>query len=291
MFWGMDTLLHAFGAMSFELQAAVDASVDAMLAAFEASVDASVAWAEARVLCLCICVRSPAKVGNWYEIPLGPRTPEEMLTPSMELIDVVQMATIASRHQSGELIWASWVPAARKSQIGHASTLVMLNTDGAVKIAAAMLTRMDDGSVNPSTNSRYMKPGTFDVVLRDWLMNGQPETNPMKYLYVYPPVGNYKTDLSGCEVGLATGDGRENNWEKAWTCPGTRKTKDPKGRDKYLARLTKKGEPTWIVKFDLDQLPAASVKEMQSRGFVSSYSANMNSKLAVNAARARDLKG
>ena len=55
------------------------------------------------------------------------------------------------------------------------------------------------------------------------------------------------------EVGLATGAGRENNWEKGWTCPGTRKSQDPKGRDKYLARLTWKGEPTWIVKFVLDQ--------------------------------------
>ena len=208
------------------------------------------------MLCLCICVRSPAKVGNWYEIPLGPRTPEEMLTPSTELMDVVQMATIASRHQSGELIWASWCPAARKSQIGHGSTLVMLTADAACKIAAAMEMRMDDGSIEPSTKGRYMKPGHFDVVLRDWLMDGQPETNPIKYCYVYPPIGNYKTHLSGCEVGLATGAGRENDWLKGWSCPGTRKSQDPKGRDKYLARLTKKGEPTWIVKFDLDQASA-----------------------------------
>ena len=81
MFWGVETLLHSAGAMSFGLQAAVDASVDAMLAAFEVSVDASVALAEARVHCLCICVRSPTKAGKWYRIPLGPRTPEEILTP------------------------------------------------------------------------------------------------------------------------------------------------------------------------------------------------------------------
>ena len=37
-----------------------------------------------------------------------------------------------------------------------------------------------------------------------------------------------------------------------------------------------------------DQLPAASVKEMQSRGPLSSNSANMNWQLAVNAPRARD---
>ena len=254
MFLGMDTLLHAFGAMSFELQAAVDASVDAMLAAFEASVDASVALAEARVHCLCICVRSPAKAGNWYEIPLGPRTPEEILTPSTELVDLVQMATIASRHQSGELIWASWVPAARKSSIGHGSTLVMLNPDGASKIAGAMQMRMDDGKIDPLTKHRPMAPHHFDLVLRDWLRDGQAaEANPIQYCYVYPPIGNYKTHLSGCEPGLATGAGRENDWVKAWTCQGTRRSQDPQSRDKYLARLTKKGEPVWITKFDLDQ--------------------------------------
>ena len=253
MVWGVETLLHSAGAMSFGLQAAVDASVDAMLAAFEASVDASVAWAEARVLCLCICVRSPAKVGNWYEIPLGPRTPEEMLKPSQELMDLVQMATIASRHQAGELIWVSWVPAQRRSQIGHGSTLVMLTSDGACKIACAMQRRMDDGSIDERTKERYMKPAHFDVALKDWLMNCQAERNPIKYCYVYPPIGNFKTHLSGCEVGLATGAGREDDWEKPWACPGTRKSQDPKGRDKWLARLTKKGEPTWIVKFDLDQ--------------------------------------
>ena len=37
-----------------------------------------------------------------------------------------------------------------------------------------------------------------------------------------------------------------------------------------------------------DQLPAASVKEMQSRGLLSRNSANMNWQLAVNAPRARD---
>ena len=37
-----------------------------------------------------------------------------------------------------------------------------------------------------------------------------------------------------------------------------------------------------------DQLPAASMKEMQSRGLLSSNSANMNWQLAVNAPRARD---
>ena len=85
MSWGVENLLHPAGAMSFVFQAAVEASVDSMLAAFEASVDASVAWAEARGLCLCISVRSPTKVGNCYEIPLGPLTPKEMLTPSLEL--------------------------------------------------------------------------------------------------------------------------------------------------------------------------------------------------------------
>ena len=73
-------------------------------------------------------------VGNWYEFPLGPRTTNKMLKPSQEVMDVVQMATIASRQQAGELIWASWVPAARKSQIGHGSALVMLNTEAPARL-------------------------------------------------------------------------------------------------------------------------------------------------------------
>ena len=44
---------------------------------------------------------------------------------------------------------------------------------------------------------------------------------------VAPQCRNVKT-------GLATGAGRENDWKKAWTCRGTRKSQDPKGRDKYL---------------------------------------------------------
>ena len=129
----------------------------------------------------------------------------------------------------------------------------MLNTDGACKIAAAMQKRMDDGSIDPSTKSRYMKPGPFDEQLKDWLLNGQPEWNPIKYCYVYPPIGNYKTHVAAGEVGLTTGVGRAGDWYQAWSCPGTRKSQDSKGRDKYLAQLTKKGEPTWLVKFDLDQ--------------------------------------
>ena len=192
-------------------------------------------------------------VGIWYEFPLGPRTTNKMLKPSQELMDVVQMATIASRQQAGELIWASWVPAGRKSHIGYGSGLVMLDPDGACKLAAAMQKRMDDGSIDASTQSRYMKPGPFDERLKDWLLNGQPEWNPIKYCYVYPPIGNYKTHVAAGEVGLTTGVGRAGDWYQAWSCPGTRKSQDSKGRDKYLAQLTKKGEPTWLVKFDLDQ--------------------------------------
>ena len=67
---------------------------------------------------------------------------------------------------------------------------------------------------------------------------------------VAPQCRNVKT-------GLATGAGRENDWKKAWTCRGTRKSQDPKGRDKYLGRLTRKGEPEWIAKFDLEALVIA----------------------------------
>ena len=92
-------------------------------------------------------------------------------------------------------------------------------------------------------NRRPMVPGHFDVVLRDWLLYGFSSNRAFMVLgrpVVAPQCRNVKT-------GLATGAGRKNDWKKAWTCRGTRKSQDPKGRDKYLGRLTRKGEPEWIA--------------------------------------------
>ena len=128
----------------------------------------------------------------------------------------------------------------------------MLNTVGAFKIARAMQMRMDDGSIDPSTTSRPMKPGHFDVVIKKLLRDGQPETMPINYCCVYPPILNYKTHPSGCEPGLATGAGKRRTGKRAGRAEGRGSHKTQKGRDKYLAWLTTTGEPEWIATFDLD---------------------------------------
>ena len=67
------------------------------------------------------------------------------------MADLVRIANLAARKESGGLVWASWVPESRKSQIGHGSTLLMLNPEGAFQIATAPLRRR---CRRPTTASR-----------------------------------------------------------------------------------------------------------------------------------------
>ena len=52
--------------------------------------------------------------------------------------------------------------------------------------------------------------------------------------YIYPPIGNYTTHVSGCDLKFAKGAGRPNCWQDRWTCPGTIIEDDPQKRQKLF---------------------------------------------------------
>ena len=111
-----------------------------------------------------------------------------------------------------------------------------------------MQTMLPNGTIDPATKDRLLQPGHWDVQLLEFLRTDLAR-ECFQYCYVYPPIGNYYEHPSGCDKKLK--DGRPACWNEKWVCPGTRKAQDPDRREKYLARLTRKGNADWIG----DKLP------------------------------------
>ena len=104
------------------------------------------------------------------------------------------------------------------------------------------------------TKHRFMKLGHFDLQLKYLLAdNGRCSQNPFAYCYISPPMGNYSTHPSGCDPKFSEGAGRPSCWQESWCCPGTRRSQDPKIRDKWLCQLTSRGNPDWITKVDVEK--------------------------------------
>ena len=185
---------------------------------------------------------------------------KDLLNPTLTLVDLVRTATCANRNGVGDLIWATWQPAgkgikaARVTSISSGAMFLMLTPAGAKKIASAMQRIDDEGKVTPSTKERPMTPGHFDVQLKEYLMShGRTSEDPVKYCYIFPPIGNYSTHPSGCDPNYSKGEGRPSCWLEKWCCQGTRKSQDRQKRDKYMCQLTRKGEPTWIGIVDVEE--------------------------------------
>ena len=199
----------------------------------------------------------------FYENDSSRPTNEELLNPTETVIDLVRIATVAHRQKVGDLIWATWQPCgagktpARSTTISSGAMFLMMTPKGAAMVSDNMQLLGDDGKVVHGTEDSVMKPGHFDVSLKAFLLeHGRDKGDAaIPYCYIYPPMGNYTTHPSGCDMSFAEGEGRPSCWEEKWCCLGTKKSHDPKNREKYFAQLTYKGEPVWIGKFDVGLLP------------------------------------
>ncbi len=81
-----------------------------------------------------------------------------------------------------------------------------------------------------------------------WLIAGLrawPSTE-LRHCYLWPPVGNYTTHVSGCEAG---GGVRKADWDKQWCQEGTR----PRKPGEVLRQLgcCASGNATWLRAVDL----------------------------------------
>ena len=205
------------------------------------------------------------EVGRWYENANRRPSDEDLLNPTEYAVDLVHLATMAHRNKVGSLIWACWQPGGagsnpkRSTTIKSGAMLLMLDRRMAETLAQNMQVRRDDGTIDPRTKRRPMKPYHFDLELKKFLLEGLTsptgEKEPWPYCYVYPPIGNYTTHGSGCDP-LSYGEekgGRPACWDEKWCCAGTRRSHDVKLRDKYLCQLTAKGQPKWIAKVDVEE--------------------------------------
>ena len=138
------------------------------------------------------------------------KKPKDDCDPSVELVDLVRLMTLAHRHHAGGLVWLSWDGAAkgkagRRACPMHATTLLGISAWTARTMLA---------------NFRSWFPMRhMDLALRDLLENpplGQP---PLEACFVYPSIGHYVGHISGCEAELGW---RDPQWDEPWCGEGTR---------------------------------------------------------------------
>ena len=102
--------------------------------------------------------------------------------------------------------------------------LIMFTPDG----ADAMHVELKGGQKGGG-----MRPWHFDLVLKEFLAPAK-NNELAKACYVFLPIGNYTTHISGCDTkhfGEGT-TGRPNCWREAWACPRTTLDEDPQRRPK-----------------------------------------------------------
>ena len=152
---------------------------------------------------------------------------------TQELHDLVQMCTIAHRHNVGGLVWLSWnacgsKPPARyrKQSIAFGSQLIAVSHTAAKTLLGLL---------------RDVKPGHFDVVLKSHLQHGWVEK--LRASYVVPPIGNFDSHESGCSPGVGF---RTGCWGLPWCKEGTRLP--PSDWPRFVAAFTASTGPATVVK-------------------------------------------
>ena len=157
------------------------------------------------------------------------------LAPTQELLDIVQMCTLAHRAGRGDLVWLSWEGSTgRKSHPSHGTTLVAISH----LRAASMLAEFP---------FEFMH---WDLALLSALLDGDRAAE-WRASYTFPSVGHFQSHLSGCQEGLGV---RESTWDKHWVQEGTRCFK-PGHRERWLMGFTKKNLD-WRLHL---QLPAPGI--------------------------------
>lgn len=153
--------------------------------------------------------------------------------------DLVAFANKAARNRGGDVIWMTWQPGQddkvhRVNSIRSGAMLIGLSKTGAINLSMAL-------------EMEKITPQHWDIGLLKFVK----EYGKDWFSYITPPVGNYFEHISSCERSYATKP-RPSCWSTRWVCPGTRKSEDPRHRDKYLCFPTEKGDPEWLCKVDLD---------------------------------------
>ena len=154
------------------------------------------------------------------------------LMPTQELLDIVQMCTLAHRAGRGDLVWLSWEGSKqRKSHPCHGSTLLAISH----LRAASMLAEFP------------FEFKHWDLALLSALLDGDRAAE-WRASYTLPAVGHFQSHLSGCQEGLGV---RESTSDRPWVQEGTRCFK-PAHRERWLMGFTKKNLD-WVQHL---QLPA-----------------------------------
>ena len=173
--------------------------------------------------------------GQWYTIPA--QAPASAFQhPTDELCDLVAMCGQAHRAGRGHVIWLCWQPGgagykpARTGSIKSGAMLMAVSHHGAQQLAAGV-------------RSGEIGKGHWDVHLLRYL---QAHQRSLGASYVQPPVGNYTTHQSGCDMSLMTGVGRLSCWDEKWCVPGTRPAHDSKRRQRWICGFAKTGPPEWL---------------------------------------------
>ena len=173
------------------------------------------------------------QAGTWYLIP-GKAPDAAFRQPTKHLTDLVKMSILAHREKVGNIIWACWQPGGAGAKIkdirrvNSGAMLIMVTQDGADSM---------DAQLNKGPAGGGMRPWHFDLALKGWLQSAAA-SDKAGACYVFPPVGNYTTHISGCDVksfGAGSG-GRPNCWQEQWSCPGTTVDEDPQKRPKRFLR-------------------------------------------------------
>ena len=155
--------------------------------------------------------------------------------PQKRLVDLVRMSIAAHRKGHGDIVWACWQPGGAGvkikdvRRINSGAMLLMITPRGANTIAQ----QIDNDS---ASSTGPMRPWHFDLALKTFLSD--PDVNVgARACYIFPPVGNYTTHISGCDLAnFGSGAGRPNCWREAWACPGTTEDEDPQQRPKRFLR-------------------------------------------------------
>ena len=156
----------------------------------------------------------------------------ELPTPTEELADLVRLCTAAHRQRCGGFLWLCYEAAKSKHDKGWKKA--PRNGLMAVAMTAECARKLQ-------VYWPKLWRGHLDVAFR-FLFETEPEiAKELEAGFVYPPVGNYVTHLSGIEAGLE----RESTWDYRFVQEGTRKDPD-EGRSEHrqLFRFTRKGK--WL---------------------------------------------
>ena len=172
--------------------------------------------------------------GRWCELPTK-ATRAQGGQVSEELADICNYCTQAHRHRmSGSIVWLCWQPANagvakyKSTVLTSGAMLITISKTGATQVAQAV----EDGDLG--------RPYHWDVMLKKWLQTHRADVAAS---YIWPPMGNYTTHVSGCEQ-QSQKSVRKSCWDMKWCCPGTKVAHDPQHRQKWLLGFTADKSPT-----------------------------------------------